>query len=258
LSNNFICFPWTLKVMVVHNARKMAGGDLKESSLNRGRKRGRNTAMSVSSSTAGSSTSSTSSVLEDEVDLPDSLIKDIFEDEEIQMSAGDLLDIGDEELDEYDESSDGDCCDGQSSNGTGGEGSSVAGSFSPYDQDMMTIMKNSSEEGSQSSSSRGKRRYNRSDLRSQSNPLGLGNGSSLVGSGGGPGAVDLLEDAGGNGSEASDKSGKGGCGKRKQVLSARERNLRRLESNERERQRMHSLNDAFQVSYSILVLQEFS
>ena len=29
------------------------------------------------------------------------------------------------------------------------------------------------------------------------------------------------------------------------MLNARERNLRRLESNERERQRMHSLNDAF-------------
>lgn len=35
--------------------------------------------------------------------------------------------------------------------------------------------------------------------------------------------------------------------KRKPALTARERNLRRLESNERERMRMHSLNDAFQV-----------
>lgn len=34
--------------------------------------------------------------------------------------------------------------------------------------------------------------------------------------------------------------------RRKSTTSARERNLRRLESNERERQRMHSLNDAFQ------------
>ncbi|KDR14459.1 hypothetical protein L798_11629, partial [Zootermopsis nevadensis] len=34
--------------------------------------------------------------------------------------------------------------------------------------------------------------------------------------------------------------------RRKPVLSAKERNLRRLESNERERMRMHSLNDAFQ------------
>ncbi|CAH0390701.1 unnamed protein product [Bemisia tabaci] len=34
--------------------------------------------------------------------------------------------------------------------------------------------------------------------------------------------------------------------RRKPVLNAKERNLRRLESNERERMRMHSLNDAFQ------------
>lgn len=34
--------------------------------------------------------------------------------------------------------------------------------------------------------------------------------------------------------------------RRKSALNARERNLRRLESNERERMRMHSLNDAFQ------------
>jgi class B basic helix-loop-helix protein 8 len=33
----------------------------------------------------------------------------------------------------------------------------------------------------------------------------------------------------------------------KRRVSARERNLRRLESNERERMRMHSLNDAFEV-----------
>lgn len=36
--------------------------------------------------------------------------------------------------------------------------------------------------------------------------------------------------------------------RRKGQLNAKERNLRRLESNERERMRMHSLNDAFQVS----------
>lgn len=35
--------------------------------------------------------------------------------------------------------------------------------------------------------------------------------------------------------------------RRKGALNAKERNLRRLESNERERMRMHSLNDAFQV-----------
>lgn len=36
--------------------------------------------------------------------------------------------------------------------------------------------------------------------------------------------------------------------RRKGQLNAKERNLRRLESNERERMRMHSLNDAFQVT----------
>lgn len=41
------------------------------------------------------------------------------------------------------------------------------------------------------------------------------------------------------------KTGKKGTRRRK-VVSARERNSRRLESNERERMRMHSLNDAFQ------------
>lgn len=35
--------------------------------------------------------------------------------------------------------------------------------------------------------------------------------------------------------------------RRRTGISARERNLRRLESNERERMRMHSLNDAFEV-----------
>ncbi|XP_014283053.1 protein dimmed [Halyomorpha halys] len=34
--------------------------------------------------------------------------------------------------------------------------------------------------------------------------------------------------------------------RRRPALNARERNIRRLESNERERMRMHSLNDAFQ------------
>lgn len=34
--------------------------------------------------------------------------------------------------------------------------------------------------------------------------------------------------------------------------TARERSLRRLESNERERMRMHSLNDAFQVHKAII------
>lgn len=42
--------------------------------------------------------------------------------------------------------------------------------------------------------------------------------------------------------------------RRKGTLNAKERNLRRLESNERERMRMHSLNDAFQVNHLVLDL----
>lgn len=45
-----------------------------------------------------------------------------------------------------------------------------------------------------------------------------------------------------NGTTGSARRGK----KRRSGISARERNLRRLESNERERMRMHSLNKAFQ------------
>ncbi|XP_073996256.1 uncharacterized protein isoform X1 [Rhodnius prolixus] len=41
-------------------------------------------------------------------------------------------------------------------------------------------------------------------------------------------------------------NGGGVIRRRRQGLTARERNLRRLESNERERMRMHSLNDAFE------------
>lgn len=44
--------------------------------------------------------------------------------------------------------------------------------------------------------------------------------------------------------------------RRKSQLNAKERNLRRLESNERERMRMHSLNDAFQV-YNISLQHNF-
>lgn len=42
--------------------------------------------------------------------------------------------------------------------------------------------------------------------------------------------------------------------RRKGQLNAKERNLRRLESNERERMRMHSLNDAFQVCFIYTLL----
>ncbi|XP_005102880.1 protein dimmed [Aplysia californica] len=48
--------------------------------------------------------------------------------------------------------------------------------------------------------------------------------------------------------EPSEKKPRGGkkSTRRRKGVSAKERNLRRLESNERERMRMHSLNDAFQ------------
>ncbi|XP_045476746.1 class A basic helix-loop-helix protein 15-like isoform X1 [Harmonia axyridis] len=51
-----------------------------------------------------------------------------------------------------------------------------------------------------------------------------------------------------NGGSASSGSASSGTTtrRRKTCISARERNLRRLESNERERMRMHSLNDAFE------------
>ncbi|RZF34943.1 hypothetical protein LSTR_LSTR015606 [Laodelphax striatellus] len=47
-------------------------------------------------------------------------------------------------------------------------------------------------------------------------------------------------------SDTSIHQGRSGGRRRKTVLNAREKNIRRLESNERERMRMHSLNDAFQ------------
>lgn len=52
----------------------------------------------------------------------------------------------------------------------------------------------------------------------------------------------------GNGINESNGINNNGSRKRKGILNAKERNLRRLESNERERMRMHSLNDAFQVN----------
>ena len=62
-----------------------------------------------------------------------------------------------------------------------------------------------------------------------------------------PGSVSRDDSASGCQHLADDpsRSARGGKRRRKTV-SARDRNLRRLESNERERQRMHSLNDAFQ------------
>ncbi|KAJ0177184.1 hypothetical protein K1T71_007193 [Dendrolimus kikuchii] len=53
--------------------------------------------------------------------------------------------------------------------------------------------------------------------------------------------------AAGSSSSAASSTGHSGPGRRRRCgISARERNLRRLESNERERMRMHSLNRAFE------------
>ncbi|KAI4484472.1 hypothetical protein M0804_007038 [Polistes exclamans] len=65
--------------------------------------------------------------------------------------------------------------------------------------------------------------------------------------------TEVGEESDSSGSERSPKqakrrnrSGPPTTRRRKSGISARERNLRRLESNERERMRMHSLNDAFE------------
>jgi len=55
------------------------------------------------------------------------------------------------------------------------------------------------------------------------------------------GALSNSEDFGERKMKSPKKSAK-----RRKGVSARERNMRRIESNERERQRMHSLNDAFE------------
>uniref|UniRef100_A0A182VUD9 BHLH domain-containing protein n=1 Tax=Anopheles minimus TaxID=112268 RepID=A0A182VUD9_9DIPT len=65
-------------------------------------------------------------------------------------------------------------------------------------------------------------------------------GSSRTGSRGSNGGRSG-QGAAGNGSSSSSAARR-----RKGAMNAKERNLRRLESNERERMRMHSLNDAFQ------------
>ncbi|XP_059220611.1 protein dimmed isoform X1 [Stomoxys calcitrans] len=73
------------------------------------------------------------------------------------------------------------------------------------------------------------------DSSSQSDDTSGGGGSS---NGGGSGARPS--------SRGRNSSGTNPNRRRKGTLNAKERNLRRLESNERERMRMHSLNDAFQ------------
>lgn len=77
------------------------------------------------------------------------------------------------------------------------------------------------------------------DSSSQSDDTSGGGGSS---NGGGFGGGSTRQSSHGRNSSASGQSRR-----KKGVFNAKERNLRRLESNERERMRMHSLNDAFQV-----------
>lgn len=86
-----------------------------------------------------------------------------------------------------------------------------------------------------------------SDSSSQSDDTSCG--SSRTGSRGSNGGRSAAG-ANGNGNGSSSNSA---ARRRKGALNAKERNLRRLESNERERMRMHSLNDAFQVSPSVRV-----
>uniref|UniRef100_A0A182MZ73 BHLH domain-containing protein n=1 Tax=Anopheles dirus TaxID=7168 RepID=A0A182MZ73_9DIPT len=68
-------------------------------------------------------------------------------------------------------------------------------------------------------------------------------GSSRTGSRGSNGGRSGQGGTAGHGNGSSSSSA---ARRRKGAMNAKERNLRRLESNERERMRMHSLNDAFQ------------
>lgn len=64
--------------------------------------------------------------------------------------------------------------------------------------------------------------------------------------------------SGGTEKEPGSKAAGGGQRKKKGVLNAKERNMRRLESNERERKRMHDLNNQFQVTFCRVVSHERS
>ena len=68
---------------------------------------------------------------------------------------------------------------------------------------------------------------------------------------GGPEDPQQQQDGPGGGDTGGGGAGAAGGRRRKQCLSARERNVRRIESNERERLRMHGLNEAFQVSEQV-------
>lgn len=81
------------------------------------------------------------------------------------------------------------------------------------------------------------------------------NGGGNVGGGGGDlsDSSSASDDANPSAPKTSKQQRRTSNGRRRRsALNARERNLRRLESNERERMRMHSLNDAFQALREVI------
>ena len=93
---------------------------------------------------------------------------------------------------------------------------------------------------SNKSSSKKRRGQKRQLSRSNSTEDGSNDGSGECESSTG----SLMEESGVKRTKSGRKTGSGT--RRRKGVSARERNVRRLESNERERMRMHTLNDAFQ------------
>ena len=86
--------------------------------------------------------------------------------------------------------------------------------------------------------------------------VGVAAGSSCLSGGRGQSEASGGESlsSGGAASQANSSATAGSSSgrRRKSLLNARDRNLRRLESNERERMRMHSLNDAFQALREVI------
>lgn len=146
---------------------------------------------------------------EDPLILPDpDEIEDLVFDEEILMGVGE-----DVELDEYDDG-------GESSDDNVGSSSNSTTSSTNYGNGNRPSRGSFGKTGGNGGTESAATNYNSSGEKS---------GGSMTG-------------------HSSQSAGSHESRKRKSASSARERNMRRLESNERERQRMHSLNDAFQVS----------
>jgi len=153
--------------------------------------------------------------------LPDPDDIDLVFDEDILMGGADEVELDEYELDG--ESSDDNV--GSSSNSTTSSTANYNGSRLPprgKSAGKKGMMSSSSVSSSSSSSHAN---YHSSGEKSGGSSTGGHHGGSAAS----PGSLDANR-------------------KRKSTSSARERNMRRLESNERERQRMHGLNDAFQVS----------